>query len=81
MLRDLINVVSNGYQGCNAGKFVPLRIIEDIWLSFAINVANHRSCCAYSPKKAREELVEQGLVIGLTGFSWLGQFVVMRRRH
>eukprot|EP01041_Mallomonas_annulata_P014133 gene14133-30097_t len=62
-LCDLLNVAKSGYQAWSTGKVVPPRKLEDMRLLVVIRAAHQRGRGTYGPKKIRDELVDQGIVV------------------
>ena len=63
-LCDLLNVAKSGYQVWSTDKVVPPRKLEDMRLLVVIRAAHQRGRGTYGPKKIRDELVDQGIVVG-----------------
>ena len=80
-LCDLLNVAKSGYQAWSTGKVVPPRKLEDMRLLVVIRAAHQRGRGTYGPKKIRDELVDQGIVVGLNRIKRLRTLHGIRCTH
>ena len=77
----LLDVAKSGYQAWRSGKVIPPRKLEDLRLLVAIKAAPQRGRGIYGPKKIRDELAGQGIVVGLNRIKRLRTLHGIRCTH
>ena len=77
----LLDIAKSGYQAWRSGKVIPPRKLEDLRLLVAIKAAPQRGRGIYGPKKIRDELAGQGIVVGLNRIKRLRTLHGIRCTH